>query len=95
MDKELFYDQLQETMGDISRHDLVLLMGDFNTKIGRHQQGYEHAIGPHATAHITNDNGHMLISFCSVNGLIVGNNKFDHNRIHKKQDGQTRWTNIK
>ncbi len=74
MDKDLFYDQLQETMDDISRHDLVLLMGDFNTKIERHQQGYGHAIGPHGTAHITNDNGHRLISFCSVNGLIVGNN---------------------
>ena len=32
-EKDLFYDQLQDVLDDISSHDIKLIMGDFNAKL--------------------------------------------------------------
>ena len=33
-EKDEFYNQLQDTISSCNRHDMIVLMGDLNTKIG-------------------------------------------------------------
>ncbi|XP_014788015.1 craniofacial development protein 2 [Octopus bimaculoides] len=92
-DKDAFYDQLQDALDDAPHHDLVLLTGDFNAKSTRNQQGYEHVISPNGTATDTSSNSERLVSFCSTNGLVIGNTYFEQKWIYKEMwrspDGRT------
>ncbi|XP_013771510.1 craniofacial development protein 2-like [Pundamilia nyererei] len=84
MDKNAFYDELQMVLDEVHRHDIVILMCDFNAEIGPDRNGFEQMIGPHGSAANTNDNGLRLTSFCAANNLCVGNSYFHHKQIHKK-----------
>ncbi|KAI2663210.1 Craniofacial development protein 2 [Labeo rohita] len=82
--KDAFYNQLQDVINEVPRHDVTVLRGDFNAQISANQQGLEHVIGPYGTGcHITN-NGECLLLFCNTNGLCIGNTFFTHKQIHKK-----------
>ncbi|RXN34809.1 craniofacial development 2-like protein [Labeo rohita] len=82
--KDAFYNQLQDVINEVPRHDVTVLCGDFNAQISANQQGLEHVIGPYGTGcHITN-NGECLLLFCNTNGLCIGNTFFTHKQIHKK-----------
>lgn len=83
-EKDAFYDCLQEVFNEIPNHDLKLLIGDFNGLLGDDRRGYEHVIGPFASAEATSENGERLRQFCNINGLCIGNTSFQHKQIHKK-----------
>ena len=83
-DKDAFYDQLRDTINEISSHDVRLLIGDLNAQICADRQGLEQVIDPHVTATQTNDNGDRLLFFCNTNGLCIGNTYFVHKTIHRK-----------
>jgi len=83
IDKDAFYDQLQDVIDDTS-HDVKLLLGDFNAQTDNKHQGLVHVIGPHGLARHTTDNGERLLLFCNVNGFCVGNKYYPHKDIHKK-----------
>lgn len=91
--KDDFYRQLECELDGIPRHDLVLLIGDFNAQIGPDRAGSESIIGPHGTAARTNDNGERLRSLCDTANIAIGNTFFEHRRIHKttwrSPDGHT------
>ena len=82
-DKDTFYDQLQEELNAVPRHDMLLLIGDYNAQLDRERTGFETTIGPHGSSNRTNDNGERLRSFCATNNLCVGNTFFQHKRMHK------------
>ena len=46
-DKDKFYNQLQSLINKTPSHDLLLVMGDFNAKIGNDNIGVERTIGTH------------------------------------------------
>ncbi|CAF1313999.1 unnamed protein product [Adineta ricciae] len=60
-----FYTDLQQTLSTVPSKDLLLIMGDFNARIGK-QQNYtsNNVVGPHTTDHI-NENGQRLVDLCS------------------------------
>ncbi|CAF1576772.1 unnamed protein product [Rotaria sp. Silwood1] len=63
---EIFYEDLQRIADKVSPHDLLLLMGDFNARVGKQQhQTSGNIVGPHAVDRIT-ENGERLIDFCTV-----------------------------
>jgi hypothetical protein len=64
--KDAYYDQLQDTLNDIPSHDEKLLIGDMNTQVGNNRCGLEHAIDRHGSGAQTNDNGERLLFFCRV-----------------------------
>ena len=37
--KDSFYDMLQGVTDEIPRHDMIIMMGDWNAKIGAKQEG--------------------------------------------------------
>jgi exonuclease III len=59
-EKERFYENLEETCNRIPRHDLVIIMGDFNAKLGK-KEHLQPVAGPHTIHDFSNENGDMLI----------------------------------
>jgi exonuclease III len=81
-----FYINLQQTVAKVPKGDMLLIVGDFNARVGRQDnQGTGNVIGAH-TVDDTNENGKRLIDFCNLNNLIVTNTFFQHKPIH-----QTSW----
>ena len=79
-----FYADLQVTVNKVPKSDMLLIIGDFNARIGQEQhQTSSSVVGPHAVDTI-NDNGERLIDFCSINNLIICNTFFQHKSIHQK-----------
>uniref|UniRef100_A0A914V3E1 Reverse transcriptase domain-containing protein n=1 Tax=Plectus sambesii TaxID=2011161 RepID=A0A914V3E1_9BILA len=81
--KDAFYEDLAAELQQTPHHDMVILAGDFNAQIGPDRSGFEHTIGLHGSAIMTNDNGYRLLSLCAAHGLAVSNTYFPHKRIHK------------
>ncbi|CAH1248758.1 Hypp8389 [Branchiostoma lanceolatum] len=86
------YDQLQRTVSKTPQHDMTLVMGDLNAKVGSDYEGRESAMGRHGCGNI-NDNGERLVDFCLSNRLVIGGTIFPHKNIHKltwnSPDGNT------
>ena len=91
-DKELFYEQLLSTVEKVNKHDLLLITGDMNAKVGSCNHIRESVKGKHGTG-ILNSNGERLIDFCEKNNLVITVTIFPHKDIHKNTwtspDGKT------
>ena len=81
-DKDKFYNQLQSLINKTPSHDLLLVTGDFNTKIGNDNIGVERTIGTHGIGQL-NQNGERLLELCQVSDLCISNITFQHKDIHK------------
>ena len=81
-DKDEFYDALNETMNKIPSHDITMVMGNVNAKIGDDNTDVEDIMGEHSIGAI-NNNGERLLEFCAENGLVIGGSLFPHKTIHK------------
>ena len=73
-----FYKILPNVIDEIPRHDIKLLMGDFNMQIDKSRQRMKSTIGPNAN--ITNDNGERFTLFCNLNDISSGNTFLKHKR---------------
>jgi exonuclease III len=81
-----FYQTLQSSIDKTDKADIILIMGDFNTRVGQEQTKSAHsAVGKHAVDK-QNQNGRRLVDFCLFNEFIVTNTFFPHKRVH-----QTTW----
>ena len=63
-DKTLFYEQLQAELEEITRHDVIIIMGDMNAKVGDDNLGVERTMGRHGCGTI-NSNSERLVDFCA------------------------------
>ena len=94
-EKDDFYNSLQDTLNEILKHNIKILMGDMNAQISRNRDGFEQMmIGPFGSASHTNNNGERLILFCGINDHCIENSYFRHKMIHKytwrSPDGNTK-----
>ena len=80
--KGMFYEQLQAETRTINRHDLTIVMGDLNAKIGNNNTNLDQVMGKHGLG-IMNENGERLIDLCSTHNLVIGGSLFPHKNIHK------------
>ena len=80
--KDEFYNQLQDTVSNCNRHDMIVVMGDLNAKVGNNNTNREEVMGRFGVG-VMNDNGERLCDFCSANGLVVTGTIFPHREIHK------------
>ena len=74
-DEELaqFYSQLEEGMKQCKSNELLLVMGDFNAKVG--SEKVEHVIGSHGLGAM-NERGRILQEWCYENELCIMNTWF-------------------
>ena len=77
-----FYDTLQSTIDKILKKDLVIIMGDFNAKIGSDNTGREGVMGRQGEGEM-NSNGELFVEMCAFNSMVIGGSIFPHKRIHK------------
>ena len=85
--KEAFYNQLASVLSGIPRTDTLLLIGDFNARIGREHDKWPLVKGKHEIGKC-NSNGELLLALCSEFELIVTNTMFK-----QKDERKTNWTN--
>ena len=81
-EKVEFYDTLQSIIDKIPKKDLLIIMGDFNAKIGSDNTGREGVMGRHGEGEI-NLNGELFVEMCAFNCMVIGGSIFPHKRIHK------------
>ena len=91
-DKDSFCERLQSVVDNVHKHDLLVVMGDLNAKVGEDNEGCESIIGKHGIG-MRNDNGEKLVDLCSLNNLVITGTIFPHRQIHKQTwtspDGRT------
>ena len=80
--KDIFYDQLQAELEEAPQHDMKIIMGDLNAKVGSYNKNYDRAMGREGCG-IMNENGERLLELCTTYNLVIGGSLFPHTDIHK------------
>ena len=90
--KDRFYEELEQVFDHFPKYYLKILLGDFNTKVGR-ENIFNLTIGNESLHQNSNDNGVRIVNFATSKNLIVKSTMFPHRDIHKhtwtSSDGKT------
>jgi hypothetical protein len=90
--KDSFYEELGHVFDQFPRYDMKILLGDFNTKVGR-EDIFKPTIGNESSHEISNDNGVRVVNFATSKNLVAKSNTFSQLSFHKYAwnplDGQT------
>jgi hypothetical protein len=74
------------------KHDIKILLGDFNAKIGQ-EENLKPVTGMNSLHKVSNDNGMRLISYVASMDMVVRSTLFPHKNIYKASwkspDGST------
>lgn len=81
-EKDDFYSLLDNTLWEIPRGCVQIILGDFNAKIGR-EECFKPIIGGHSLHQLSNDNGCRLIDLATGRNLRVKSTMFPNKNIHK------------
>lgn len=80
--KDDFYDALNATLRSIKKHDIIIVMGDLNAKVGSVNTNRERHMGTQGLG-VCNENGERFIEFCQNHDLTIGGSLFIHGDHHK------------
>jgi len=80
--KDGFYAQLQEVVERAPREDKVVVLGDFNARVGNDVEEWNGVIGKHGEE-TRNESGTRLLRFSAENEFSIMNTHFEHKEIHK------------
>jgi hypothetical protein len=83
--KDQFYEQLERAYAACLSHDVKLLMGEVNAKVGR-ETIHQPTIGKHILHESTNENGFRLVDFAAGRQMAINNTYFMHKRIQIYDD---------
>ena len=91
--KDAWYSQVQEVLRTVPGHDMLIMLGDYNAKVGREVCAFQGTIGKHSLHETSNDNGIRLASLALQQNLVIGGTIFPHKDTHKgtwiSPDGNT------
>ena len=79
---DAFYDQLQLTLSSVRASDLLVIMGDFNARVGSDCSSWNSVMGPHGLREC-NENGERLLDFCASYHMLVSDTWFQHKLLHQ------------
>ena len=80
--KEAFYSDLRNLLRQVKSEDKVLILGDFNARVGRDCNVWTGVLGRHGVGNC-NDNGRLLLEFCSEHELTITNTMFQQKDRYK------------
>ena len=80
-EKDEFYKQLEE-IRTTPRHDVLMVIGDLNARVGEDNTGKERAMGTQGFG-CANNNGERLSDLCVESRLVIGGTLVMHRDIHK------------
>ena len=66
----------------LTKHDLVILMGDWNAKVGYQRDSEEGVVGCHGLHGERSDNGERFVELCANNNMVITTTLFPHQDIH-------------
>ena len=75
-EKEEYYRSLSDVVGRVSTADKLVILGDFNARVGSDHELYGPALGKFGKGSC-NSNGELLLNFCTQFGLVVTNTYFN------------------
>ena len=73
--KDIFYDQLHQVLSEVRKEDKIVLLGDFNARVGREAAVWDGVIGGNGVGKM-NSNGLRLLTLCSEFNLTITNTIF-------------------
>lgn len=83
--KETFYAELDNILTKVPKEDKLILLGDFNARVGRNHNLWRDTIGKEGVGN-TNSNGILLLTKCSEHSLIITNTLF-----RQRNKSRTSW----
>jgi hypothetical protein len=81
--KDDFYEDLERIYRKAPRHDITIVMEDFNAKVGR-EPSLVPNVGKYSLHEETNNNGWRMIDFSITKKMAINSMVFQHKRIHKE-----------
>ena len=69
-DKDEFYLLLEEALRKSPTSDSLLILGDFNARVGCNSAAWESVLGPHSIGSM-NENGQRLLEFCANHKMCI------------------------
>ena len=73
-DTDQFYEDLQSVLSTVKDKDPLIILGDFNAKVGSIPQK-DFGLGPFGMGN-KNERGERLLTFCNTNKLTITNTQF-------------------
>ena len=73
----VFYHTLQEVVNNISKYDILCVIGKLNAIVGNDESYCPHAHGSHSMG-VRNEKRTILIDFAMANDLLIGGSLFPH-----------------
>ena len=73
--KDKFYEDLKATISAVPRTDKLILLGDFNARVGSDHTSWEGVLGKHGIGKC-NSNGLRLLETCTAYDLLITNTVF-------------------
>lgn len=78
--KDNFWEELTTTTENY--HNNIIVLGDFNSRVGRKDNTTTDVIGKYGEEK-RNNNGKRMLQYCTLNNLIITNTFYQHRDIHK------------
>nr|VZI45849.1 unnamed protein product [Spirometra erinaceieuropaei] len=73
--RDKFYEDLHALMATVPKADKLIVLGDFNARVGTDHTAWRGVLGPHSLRG-SNDNGLLLLRTCAEHRLILTNTFF-------------------
>ncbi|XP_047120403.1 craniofacial development protein 2-like [Schistocerca piceifrons] len=80
--KDMFYEDLRKCQENVRGSDKLMLLGDFNARVGNKRNNWTHCIGPYGIGNM-NENGQRLLELCTSLSLCITNTYFQNRDVHK------------
>ena len=80
--KEEFYSQLDSILSTVPKDDKIILLGDFNARVGRDRELWTGTIGKEGVGKV-NANGTLLLTKCAEHNLVITNTLFRQKNRYK------------
>ena len=80
--KDEFYDKLAATLSSIPSKEQLVLLGDFNARVGADHESWPSCLGQFGVGRM-NDNGQRLLELCTYHNLCITNSFFKTKPQHK------------
>jgi len=77
-----FYSRLQVVFSSMPKNDIIILMGDFNAKVGRQNLDSNGVVGKFGYGE-RNERGDRLTAFCGLNELVITNTHFKQSKDNR------------
>jgi hypothetical protein len=83
LEKEAFYQKVEEVYDSCPSNDIKTVLGDWNAKVGR-EEIYQGLTGRHSMHLNTNNNGQRIADSAAAKNMVVSSTFFPHKEIHKQ-----------